>query len=59
VTATPTLLVAGIRPEAFKLAPVADRMAESSALAPVVVAGGQHPEMVAQALAASGRSAAP
>jgi UDP-N-acetylglucosamine 2-epimerase (non-hydrolysing) len=49
------LLVAGTRPEAIKLAPVAERMAASGLLTPCLVAGGQHPSLVDQALAAFGR----
>lgn len=51
----PVLLLAGTRPEAIKLAPVAGRMAAAGLLAPCLVATGQHPEMVGQALAAFGR----
>jgi UDP-N-acetylglucosamine 2-epimerase (non-hydrolysing) len=43
-------LVAGTRPEAIKLAPVATVMAERGRLAPMLVATGQHPTMVHQAL---------
>ncbi|WP_051116264.1 non-hydrolyzing UDP-N-acetylglucosamine 2-epimerase [Amycolatopsis nigrescens] len=50
-------LVVGTRPEAIKLAPVADALAEGGRMRPVVVATGQHPEMVGQALAAFGRTA--
>lgn len=58
VTTPPkVLLVAGTRPEAIKLAPVADRMAADGLLDPCLVASGQHPEMVGQALAAFGRRA--
>lgn len=49
------LLVAGTRPEAIKLAPVAHRMATAGLLEPCLVGSGQHPEMVGQALAAFGR----
>jgi UDP-N-acetylglucosamine 2-epimerase (non-hydrolysing) len=45
-------LIAGTRPEAIKLAPVAAAMRAAGRLAPVIVASGQHPTMVAQALAA-------
>ncbi|GGJ79869.1 UDP-N-acetyl glucosamine 2-epimerase [Pilimelia anulata] len=45
-------LIAGTRPEAVKLAPVATAMAADGLLAPVLVASGQHPTMVTQALAA-------
>jgi UDP-N-acetylglucosamine 2-epimerase (non-hydrolysing) len=56
VTTPRILLVAGTRPEAIKLAPVADRMAAAGLLQPSLVASGQHPEMVAQALDAFGRT---
>lgn len=46
------LLVMGTRPEAVKLAPVALAMAASGRVRPVLVASGQHPAMVDQALAA-------
>ena len=46
------ILIAGTRPEAIKLAPVAAAMRAAGRLAPVLVASGQHPEMVNQALAA-------
>lgn len=46
-------LLAGTRPEAIKLAPVAIELAERG-LSPVLVAGGQHADMVHQALAAFG-----
>ena len=55
MTAPKILLVAGTRPEAIKLAPVADRMTAAGLLDPCLVASGQHPEMVRQALAAFGR----
>jgi UDP-N-acetylglucosamine 2-epimerase (non-hydrolysing) len=45
-------LIAGTRPEAIKLAPVAAAMRAAGRLTPVLVASGQHPTMVAQALAA-------
>jgi len=45
-------LIAGTRPEAVKLAPVAMRMRERGRLRPLLVASGQHPSMAAQALAA-------
>ncbi|GGM65089.1 non-hydrolyzing UDP-N-acetylglucosamine 2-epimerase [Dactylosporangium sucinum] len=48
------LLIAGTRPEAIKLAPVAAAMRAAGRLSPVLVASGQHPAMVAQALAAFG-----
>ncbi|WP_158884492.1 non-hydrolyzing UDP-N-acetylglucosamine 2-epimerase [Amycolatopsis anabasis] len=43
-------LVAGTRPEAIKLAPVARELARAGRLRPVLVASGQHPAMVAQSL---------
>ena len=45
-------LIGGTRPEAVKLAPVAVAMRAAGLLAPVLVASGQHPTMVSQALAA-------
>lgn len=45
-------LIAGTRPEAVKLAPVAARMRERGRLQPMLVASGQHPAMTAQALTA-------
>ncbi|WP_426511203.1 non-hydrolyzing UDP-N-acetylglucosamine 2-epimerase [Dactylosporangium sp. McL0621] len=45
-------LIAGTRPEAIKLAPVAAAMRAAGRLRPVLVASGQHPTMVTQALAA-------
>jgi UDP-N-acetylglucosamine 2-epimerase (non-hydrolysing) len=45
-------LIGGTRPEAVKLAPVATAMREAGLLRPVLVASGQHPAMVTQALAA-------
>jgi UDP-N-acetylglucosamine 2-epimerase (non-hydrolysing) len=47
-------LVGGTRPEAVKLAPVATAMRDAGILAPVLVASGQHPTMVGQALTAFG-----
>ncbi|WP_233442216.1 non-hydrolyzing UDP-N-acetylglucosamine 2-epimerase [Lentzea atacamensis] len=47
-------LVAGTRPEAIKIAPVALELAAAGRMRPVVVATGQHPTMVHQALAAFG-----
>jgi UDP-N-acetylglucosamine 2-epimerase (non-hydrolysing) len=44
------LLLAGTRPEAVKIAPVALTMGSHPALFPVIVHSGQHPEMVHQAL---------
>ena len=49
-------LIAGTRPEAIKLAPVAMAMRVAGRLAPVMVASGQHPTMVPQALAAFDQS---
>ena len=43
-------LIAGTRPEAIKLAPVAAAMRAAGRLTPVLVASGQHPTMVTQAL---------
>ncbi|SFT75419.1 UDP-N-Acetylglucosamine 2-epimerase [Actinopolyspora lacussalsi subsp. righensis] len=43
-------LVAGTRPEAVKLAPVARASFDNGRIRPVMVASGQHPEMVSQAL---------
>ena len=45
-------LIGGTRPEAVKLAPVAVAMRAAGLLAPVLVASGQHPTMVSQALTA-------
>ena len=45
-------LIAGTRPEAIKLAPVVTAMRAAGRVTPVLVASGQHPTMVAQALAA-------
>jgi UDP-N-acetylglucosamine 2-epimerase (non-hydrolysing) len=50
-------LVAGTRPEAIKLAPVAAAMRAAGRMRPVIVATGQHPTMVHQALAAFGEKA--
>src|SRR2546421_636018 len=50
-------LIAGTRPEAIKLAPVAAAMRAAGRLRPVLVASGQHPAMVAQALDAFGVTA--
>ncbi len=47
-------LVAGTRPEAVKMAPVALALAAEGRMRPVVIATGQHPEMVDQALATFG-----
>lgn len=46
------LLIAGTRPEAIKVAPLALAMAHAGRITPIVVAGGQHPTMVRDALAA-------
>ena len=45
-------LIGGTRPEAVKLAPVAIAMRDQGLLEPVLLASGQHPTMVTQALAA-------
>ncbi|WP_306214105.1 non-hydrolyzing UDP-N-acetylglucosamine 2-epimerase [Actinoplanes sp. RD1] len=45
-------LIGGTRPEAVKLAPVVLAFREAGLLTPVLVASGQHPTMVTQALAA-------
>ncbi|MEU6640949.1 UDP-N-acetylglucosamine 2-epimerase (non-hydrolyzing) [Saccharomonospora sp. NPDC046836] len=45
------MLLAGTRPEAIKLAPLALTMAGHSTLRPRIVHSGQHPDMVDQALA--------
>ena len=45
-------LIGGTRPEAVKLAPVAIALHGEGRLTPVLVASGQHPTMVSQALAA-------
>ncbi|MER7001895.1 UDP-N-acetylglucosamine 2-epimerase (non-hydrolyzing) [Dactylosporangium sp. NPDC000555] len=50
-------LIAGTRPEAIKLAPVAAAMRAAGRLTPVLVASGQHPAMVTQALDAFGAEA--
>ncbi|MEV6601407.1 UDP-N-acetylglucosamine 2-epimerase (non-hydrolyzing) [Actinoplanes sp. NPDC051346] len=47
-------LIGGTRPEAVKLAPVVLALREAGLLSPVMVASGQHPTMVDQALAAFG-----
>ena len=47
-------LIGGTRPEAVKLAPVVLAMRDAGVLTPVLVASGQHPAMVGQALAAFG-----
>ncbi|MFD9961725.1 non-hydrolyzing UDP-N-acetylglucosamine 2-epimerase [Amycolatopsis sp. NPDC058986] len=44
------LMIAGTRPEAVKLAPVALAMAGHASMTPQIVASGQHPAMVGQAL---------
>jgi len=50
-------LIAGTRPEAIKLAPVAAAMRAAGRLEPVLVASGQHPTMVIQALDAFDQAA--
>jgi UDP-N-acetylglucosamine 2-epimerase (non-hydrolysing) len=45
-------LLAGTRPESIKLAPVAAALARGGRMRPVMVASGQHPAMVVQALEA-------
>ena len=50
-------LLAGTRPEEIKLAPVAVAMRAAGRVRPVLVATGQHPTMVAEALAALGERA--
>ena len=45
-------LIAGTRPEAIKLAPVVAAMRAAGRVTPVLVASGQHPTMVVQALQA-------
>src|SRR3954466_328076 len=45
-------LVGGTRPEAVKLAPVVAALRAANLLRPVMIASGQHPTMVTQALAA-------
>lgn len=47
-------LVVGTRPEAVKMAPLALALRRAGVVEPVVVATGQHPEMVAQSLDAFG-----
>lgn len=47
-------LIAGTRPEAIKVAPVAQALAETGLARPVIVATGQHPTLVHQALEAFG-----
>ncbi|WP_158883486.1 non-hydrolyzing UDP-N-acetylglucosamine 2-epimerase [Amycolatopsis anabasis] len=47
-------LVVGTRPEALKVAPVIESFARRGRIRPVVVASGQHPAMVDQALAVFG-----
>ncbi|QFZ17059.1 non-hydrolyzing UDP-N-acetylglucosamine 2-epimerase [Saccharothrix syringae] len=48
------LLLAGTRPEAVKVAPVALALADHPVLRPVIVHGGPHPGLVEQALRAFG-----
>ena len=50
-------LVAGTRPEAVKMAPVAAAMFAGGRIRPVLVNSGQHPEMVDQALESFGFAA--
>jgi len=45
-------LIGGSRPEAIRLAPVVAAMREAGLLRPVLVAGGPHPALLTQALAA-------
>src|SRR5687767_12378222 len=45
-------LIAGTRPEAIKMAPVVAAINAAGRMKPVLVASGQHPTMVSQALAA-------
>ncbi|GIJ50465.1 UDP-N-acetyl glucosamine 2-epimerase [Virgisporangium aliadipatigenens] len=45
-------LIAGTRPEAIKMAPVVAAINAAGRMRPVLVASGQHPTMVSQALAA-------
>jgi UDP-N-acetylglucosamine 2-epimerase (non-hydrolysing) len=45
-------LIGGTRPEAVKLAPVVTAMRTAGLVRPVLIASGQHPTMVGQALAA-------
>jgi UDP-N-acetylglucosamine 2-epimerase (non-hydrolysing) len=47
-------IVVGTRPEAIKMAPLALALRAAGLVDPVVVATGQHPEMVSQSLAAFG-----
>jgi UDP-N-acetylglucosamine 2-epimerase (non-hydrolysing) len=47
-------VIAGTRPEAIKVAPVAARIRERGRLRAVLVASGQHPTMATQALSAFG-----
>jgi UDP-N-acetylglucosamine 2-epimerase (non-hydrolysing) len=53
-TAPRVHLVIGTRPEAVKMAPLALALRRAGVLEPVLVATGQHPTMVAQALEAFG-----
>src|SRR5256885_9264040 len=48
------LLVAGTRPEAIKLAPLALAMTRGGRVRPRLLAAGQHPTMVSEALSAFG-----
>ena len=51
------VLLAGTRPEAVKIAPVALALLDHPELSPVIVHSGQHPDMVGEALAPFGLSA--
>ncbi|HEU5152799.1 MAG TPA: UDP-N-acetylglucosamine 2-epimerase (non-hydrolyzing) [Iamia sp.] len=57
MTQHPILVVAGTRPEAVKLAPVALALQDASDLRPVLVATGQHPDLTDEALATFGLEA--
>ncbi|WP_344858399.1 non-hydrolyzing UDP-N-acetylglucosamine 2-epimerase [Amycolatopsis ultiminotia] len=50
------MLLAGTRPEAVKLAPLAQALEARPGLRPLIVHSGQHPGMVEQALAPFGRT---
>jgi UDP-N-acetylglucosamine 2-epimerase (non-hydrolysing) len=47
-------LIGGTRPEAIKLAPLADALRQAGRMQPLLVASGQHPMMFQQGLAAFG-----
>src|SRR5689334_8228635 len=49
-------LVIGTRPEAVKMAPLRSALHTSGLVEPVLIATGQHPTMVGQALSAFGQS---